>query len=136
MLSENRLSKFSYQVEAFRTLKVFFSKIDFFFKKSNENIELYIKDLPEYLQLFLKEDDFLLKIEEINRHTAILSSFRKRFFLYFNAFKILKYLNFVHPAYIDFADAREQYELLQNRIRQQKNGETPVSPFPNILIKS
>jgi len=114
MLDENQLSKFTYQVEAFRTLKVFFDKIDLFFKKPQEEVESRIRDLPEYLLLFLKNDDFLSSIDEISRHTASLFNFRKRFFSYFNAFKILKYLNFVHPAYFDWADVREQYALLVN----------------------
>ena len=109
MLTENQLSKFTYQLEAFRALKTFFSRIDMFFKKSEKEIEACIGSLPEYLLLFLKEDGFLSKIEEINRHTASLPNFRKRFFYYFNAFKILKYLNFVHPAYFDWVDVCEQY---------------------------
>jgi len=112
MLVENQLSKFTFQVEAFVTLKVFFEKIDLFYDKMQEEVENRIGDLPEYLLLFLKSDDFLSKIDEINRHTASLSNFRKRFFSYFNAFKILKYLNFVHPAYFDWADVRDQYALL------------------------
>jgi len=114
MLDENQLSKFTYRVEAFRTLKAFFSKIDLFFKKPEKAIEECIQDLPDYLLLFLGEDGFMSKIEEINRHTASLLNFRKRFFLYFNAFKILKYLNFVHPAYFDLADVHEQYALIRN----------------------
>ena len=113
MLAENQLSKYSYRVEAFGALKVFFGKIDLFFKKPEKEIKDCLKDLPEYLLLFLKEDGFLHKIEEINRHTASLLNFRKRFFHYFNAFKILKYLNFVHPAYFEWADVGEQYALIR-----------------------
>ena len=127
MLNGNQLTKLSYNVEAFKVLKVFFDKIGLFFKKSQKEIENCILDLPESLLLFLKEDDFLSKIEEINRHTASLSNFRKRFFLYFNAFKILKYLNFVHPAYFEWADVREQFALINKKIT--KNGETHVPPF-------
>jgi hypothetical protein len=116
MVTENQLSKFTYQLEAFKTLKIFFSTIDSFFKKTNEEIERCIRELPDYLLLFLKEDGFLEKMEEINRHTASLSNFHKRFFLYFNAFKILKFLNFVHPVYFNPANVREQYELLKNTI--------------------
>ena len=115
MLAENQLSKYSYRVDAFSTLKLFFSKIDLFFKKPENEIEECIRNLPEYLFLFLKEDDFLSKIEEINRHTATLSNFRKRFFNYFNAFKILKYMNFVHPDYFDLAEVGEQHALI-NRL--------------------
>ena len=113
MLTENQLSKYSYQADAFKTLKDFFDRIDCFFKKPPKEVESCISDLPEYLLLFLKEDDFLSKTEEINRHTASLLNFRKRFFSYFNAFKILKYLNFVHPAYFDLADVGEQYTALK-----------------------
>jgi len=114
MLAENQLSKYTYKLEAFKTLKVFFSKIDLFFKKTEKEIEELICNLPDYLLIYLKKEDFLVKIEEINRHTASLSNFRKRFFNYFNAFKILKYLNFVHPAYFELSDVREQYELIKN----------------------
>jgi hypothetical protein len=113
MLAENRLSKFTYRVDAFRTLKVFFDTIDSLFKKQERAVEEYIRNLPEHLFLFLKEDGFLCKIEEINRHTASLPNFRKRFFHYFNAFKIMKYLNFVHPDYFEWADAEEQYALIK-----------------------
>jgi len=128
MLTDNQLSKFTYQIDAFRTLKDFFGRIDLFFKKPEKEVEEHIKNLPEYLLLFLKGDSFLSKIEEINEHTASLPNFRKRFFYYFNAFKILKYLNFVHPAYFDWADAQKQYALLKNEWTT-KNGETPVPPF-------
>jgi len=114
MVSENQLSKFTYQVEAFKTLKVFFDTIDLFFKNPENEVEKRIGSLPAYLRLFLKEDGFLQRIEEINRHTASLPNFRKRFFHYFNAFKILKYLNFVHPVYFKWADVCEQYALLMN----------------------
>jgi len=120
MLTENQLSKYSYRVDAFSTLKLFFGEIDLFFKKPENEIEECIRNLPEYLFLFLKEDDFLSKIEEINRHTATLSNFRKRFFNYFNAFKILKYMNFVHPDYFDLAEVGEQYAL----IKPSKTGST------------
>ena len=128
MIAENQLTKPTYQVEAFRTLKVFFDRIDSLFKKPEKEIETSINDLPDYLLLFLQEDGFLSRMEEINRHTASLPMFRKRFFSYFNAFKILKYLNFVHPAYFGWADVREQYALLMNK-QATKNGETPVPPF-------
>jgi hypothetical protein len=108
MLAGNQLSKFTYQVEAFRALKTLFDKVDLFFRKQENEIEESMKDLPDYLLLFLREDGFLRKMEEINQHTASFANFRKRFFHYFNAFKILKYLNFVHPAYFELANVREQ----------------------------
>jgi len=127
MLNENQLAKYSYQMEAFRILKNFFDRINLFFKKSEEETESCIHDLPACLLLFLNKDGFLSKIEEINRYTTSLPNFRKRFFSYFNAFKILKFLNFVHPAYFDLADVWGQYAELKQL--ESKNGETPVPPL-------
>jgi hypothetical protein len=97
MIEEKRFVKYTYCMEAFEVLKVFFDGISSFYQSSNEQIEATIRDFPEHLILFLKENDFLAKVEEINRHTASPENFKKRFFHYFTAFRILKYLNAVHP---------------------------------------
>jgi len=117
MLYDNQLTKFTYRVDAFSTLKVFFDRINSFYRKTEKEVEECIGDLPEYLLLFLKNDGFLRKIEEINRYTASPLNFRKRFFNYFNAFKILKYLNFVHPVYFEWADAEEQLILIKKHFK-------------------
>jgi glycosyltransferase involved in cell wall biosynthesis len=120
MLAKNQVVKYSYQVESFKTLKFFFNRVDSFFKKTDGEIESLLVGLPEYLHRFLQEDGFWGKMQEINRHTASLPNFRKRFFNYFNAFKILKYMNFVHPAYMELRDVEEQYQVLLSILRSPK----------------
>ena len=115
MLNENTTVKMTYQFAAFKSLKMLFDNLDSFFKQPAETVETFIRHLPEYLFLFLQEDKFTGKIAEINRHTATLPSFRKRFFNYFNAFKIIKYLNFVHPGYLAFGDVESQAQLFFHR---------------------
>ena len=115
MLNENTTVKMTYQLEAFKSLKMLFENLDSFFKQPAETVGTFIKNLPEYLFIFLQEDNFSEKISEINRHTATLLSFRKRFFDYFNAFKIVKYLNFVHPNYLAFKAVETQYSELEKR---------------------
>lgn len=114
MLEEKQWKKLSYQVAAFTELKNFFDEIDSFFKLSVQEIEKRLSVLPSYFQTFLREDDFLYKITEINQHTASVANFRKRFFSYFTAFKILKYLNQVHPVPYELADVKEQYPILKS----------------------
>jgi hypothetical protein len=113
MIEEKQIRKFSYQAAAFTELKIFFAAIDSFFKRPTQEIEKELHNLPSHLQTFLEEDGFLAKIEEINRHTANVNAFRKRFFNYFTAFKLLKYLNSVHPIPYEFADVKEQYPILR-----------------------
>ena len=42
---------------------------------------------------------FLQAIQEINSNTAHAETFKKRFFLWFDAFKLLKYLNYANEHY-------------------------------------
>ena len=42
-------------------------------------------------------ESFLNDIADCNANSASLAAFQKRFFQHFNAFMIIKYLNFVHP---------------------------------------
>ncbi|MDR0546043.1 MAG: hypothetical protein LBG77_00410 [Dysgonamonadaceae bacterium] len=113
MLNENQLQKYSYQVAAFSELKQFFMLSETFFKTPAAAVEAALSVLPVHLQNFLREDGFLQKIDEINRYTTTFDSYKKRFFNYFTAFKILKYLNFVHPEPYPFAAVREQFYLLK-----------------------
>lgn len=97
MIEERCFVKSAYRKEAFDELKALFDRIPSFYQSSPGQIEALIRDFPKHLKNFLIVNDFHAKIEEINRHTASLENFRKRFFNYFTAFRIVKYLNSVHP---------------------------------------
>ncbi|MDR0542998.1 MAG: hypothetical protein LBH19_12425 [Dysgonamonadaceae bacterium] len=105
MVSEKQFRKLSYRVEAFAELKNLFDKTDALFKQPPSAAEELLQDLPSHTRKFLEEEHFIEKIAEINRHTGTATNFKKRFFAYFTAFKILKYLNFVHPHPYPLTDA-------------------------------
>jgi hypothetical protein len=109
MVDEKQFRKLSYQVEAFTELKNLFGRIETLFKQPPAVAEQLLQDLPPHTRKFLEEEDFIEKITEINRYTGTEASFKKRFFSYFTAFKILKYLNFVHPHPYPLADVREEW---------------------------
>ena len=113
MLEDQNFTKLSYQVAAFVELKNLFETVDSFFRKTEEEVKTLLLTLPSHTQDFLEKDGFIEKIAEINRYTADLNSFKKRFFNYFTAFKILKYLNFIHPKPYAFKDVREEYYNLR-----------------------
>jgi hypothetical protein len=112
MIEEKQFTKLTYQVEAFKELKLLFDTVGSFYQSSREQIEEMMNNFPEYLVTFLKENEFFEKIDEINRHTASVENFKKRFFGYFTAFKILKYLNYVHPYPFEWKEVREEYDLI------------------------
>ena len=100
--------KYTYNFGAFRILKEFFDQIDSFHKKSVEEISLIIDTLPQPIKDFILQDNLIDKLVEINQNTGNLLSFRKRFFSYFNAFKILKYLNYAHESFFQMEDVHSQ----------------------------
>jgi len=88
----NKGTLFTYVPDAFRELKGFFSSMNEMFNHPNKPLA----DLsPRFIE-FIENQDFKSKIGELKNHTANYNAFRKRFFQWFNAFMILKYLNFVH----------------------------------------
>ena len=106
MLQENQMKKYTYQFQAFEELKLLFDGIEDFYQASSGRTRELTSNLPVYLVDFLKANDFYDKIDEINQHTANKENFRKRFFAYFTAFRILKYLNSVHPDPFPFQEVR------------------------------
>ncbi|MDE7374489.1 MAG: hypothetical protein K2M86_04075 [Odoribacter sp.] len=128
-----------YDFAAFRELKRFFSGLPVSYKANRAKCEDYFQQLPAGIRSFLAETDGLGLLEEVNANCASLAQFRKRFFDRFNAFRVLKYLNFVHEGEyrkvdICFAaealfreltypwvdDCRENLEFLRNAERSEK----------------
>ena len=109
MVEEKEIVKMTYSLESFQTLKMLFDNIELMYSNSEPEIKAMLTSLPVYLQDFLQADDFLSHCLEVKSNAAHVVSFRKRFFHYFNAFKIVKYLNFVHPDKIPLREVRGEY---------------------------
>ncbi|MDD4379053.1 MAG: glycosyltransferase [Dysgonamonadaceae bacterium] len=85
-----------YSMDAFAALKEFFDKIDLFFKQPENAVAEIITLLHPSLQEFIQRNNMEANIMDCNDNCATLVSFRKRFFQHFNAFNIIKYLNYSH----------------------------------------
>jgi glycosyltransferase involved in cell wall biosynthesis len=105
----------SYNIKAFIDLKQFFDVKDQLFNISPEDYRFFPDQLPEAVGSFLKKDNFLMQINDLNSNCSSLSTFRTRFFQKFNAFKILKFLNFAHEYFYEEADLKEQINNLYKR---------------------
>ncbi|MCJ7447541.1 MAG: glycosyltransferase family 2 protein [Bacteroidales bacterium] len=86
----------TYNTKAFRELKLLFGTVLKLFKSSAVEIHNYYENLPPGLKSFINEKEWSAKISEISRNTSGEESFRKRFFAWFNMFRIVKYLNHTH----------------------------------------
>jgi len=87
----------TYNLESFLSLKPFINNgPNEMFEVRKNKIETFLCAQPESLKIFLEAHGFIKAIEEINSNTSSLTWFRKRFFLWFDDFKLLKYLNFAN----------------------------------------
>lgn len=82
----------TYNFKVFKDLRKFFSMLPVIFETPDN---VYDR-LPEGLKLFVPEREWFDKISEIKNNTSGFPSFKKRFFAWFNMFKVVKFLNFLH----------------------------------------
>lgn len=92
---------FTYNPQVFIDLKIFFTQINKLYNIgiNKQNYEKFIADLPEPIRAFLNKNNFYEVLIEVNNKTKTYKTFIKRFFHKFNAFKILKYMNFAHEKF-------------------------------------
>lgn len=83
----------TYHPKAYENLKILFESLDLLYAEKYNNV---FNSLDHSLQNFLSNNNFFEKFIEIKSNTSNFSTFSKRFFHWFNAFRIIKYLNFAH----------------------------------------
>jgi len=89
----------TYNFAAFLDLKRLFDQVDSLFRLSEANYSEFKSYLPDSIQEYLQSLEFHVKLAEINQNSSTLISFRKRFFQFFDAFIILRFLNLAHQKY-------------------------------------
>lgn len=103
----------TYNVKAFKELCLFFESISLYYSCSDAELEQNYNCIPGGLRSFIDFQELKEKILEIKSNTSGLRSFKKRFFCWFNMFKIVKYLNRVHEDIFEKVPVNEgAYELL------------------------
>jgi hypothetical protein len=99
--SDQSSTLLTYNIQAFKELGTLFELVDTLFTCSVQELTGQYQALPQGLRSFIDENDWTKKTEEIKSNTSGLISFRKRFFEWFNMFRIVKYLNYVHTGYFE-----------------------------------
>ena len=101
--SDNSSTLLTYNMLAFRELRTFFELTDVFFICRNEELHEHFNLIPQGLRLFLDQKEWIDKMMEVKNNTSGIESFKKRFYVWFNMFRIVKYLNYVH---LDFFEKK------------------------------
>lgn len=89
----------TYNPSSFEALKELLEVYPQFFKAGAAGSEKIIRQLPMPVQDFLEKNSAAARIEEINNNCSNIGSFSRRFLAWFNAFTVLKFLNFCSKFY-------------------------------------
>jgi hypothetical protein len=107
-ISESENKEFlTYNFDVFLELKAFLSMVDKLYNIEDFELESMLNNLPQCISEFLKANDIKGSLKEINSNSSNIKTFTKRFYNWFDAFRVLKFLNFAHEN--DF----EKQELLK-----------------------
>lgn len=87
----------TYPFELFENLRKFISQVSLFYDAPSGVISSVIASLAPSLQEYLRTNNFHHELESIRANSASPHTFINRFFLWFNTFKVIKYLNLARP---------------------------------------
>ena len=116
MNSEADLSV-TYNFSAFIDLKKLFAQVGSFYKCDEVVITAVKSSLSEPVQEYLDAIKFDEKIVEINKYSSTLAAFIKRFFQFFDAFLIMRFLNISHQNFYPRQDLYEAIAQLENNLQ-------------------
>jgi hypothetical protein len=86
----------TYNILAFKELQLFFSLAEDHYNDRHQEFEDFYSSLPSGVKSFIGETELCDKLEEIKNNTSGFPAYKKRFFGWFNMFRVVKYLNHVH----------------------------------------
>ncbi len=117
----------TYPVEAYLLLRDFFLEMPGFYKLDSALTLERMKKLPAAMRDFLIQQDFHLANEEINLNVGSEQAYIKRFFRWFNGFRIVKYLNSLNPGEHPKKDVKtESVKLLHLMELETEKDEIPA----------
>jgi glycosyltransferase involved in cell wall biosynthesis len=112
MQEENSCAYYTYALESFFEIKRFLDQRLNFFEK-----EPTLNNFDACTAAFLEEEKFAQDLKQIRRISKNPEIFEKHFYSKFNAFKMVKYLNFAqkhfYPAQSTYSEAKKLFALLQ-----------------------
>ncbi|MDA9261799.1 glycosyltransferase [Flavobacteriales bacterium] len=112
---------FTYDLNSFIQLKELIDNILNIYKKDSYTIK------SKVLLQFMDSINFENKVEEIRKNTTNYLNFEKRFFTFFNAFTVLKYVHFARDNSFPNLPVKEEARKLLNQVYQQDcNGNSTI----------
>jgi glycosyltransferase involved in cell wall biosynthesis len=102
----------TYAFQSYLDVKDLYACISTFFTEKMQAIS----HLSEAMQDFLKQSDFDKHLDEIRSNSKTYEAFSRRFYAWFNAFKIMKYLHFARDHHYPQVPLLETTNLLLDKL--------------------
>ncbi len=112
----------TYAPATFADLKLFLKEVPTFYYK--EKLERLYPTFPASIQQFLEQQDFEKKMQEIRDNIGSKDQFVNRFYRWFNAFLLMKYVHFTRDHFypnVAVGEAAHQFLLERKVIKEQKS---------------
>jgi hypothetical protein len=122
-----RMQYLTYDLQAFIDLQSLFRSISEFYTISDNKLNDHLTRMPDSVSTFLKQNNFTDKLKELRKNTASEIAFIKRFYLWFDGFKIVKFLNFSHNVYYRKTDICEAAKQLLTSLKVHASEDDPRS---------
>lgn len=123
-VSKQDLQYLTYNFKSFELIKEWVEKIPDLFKSDAENLHWSEKNkiASAHLLNFLESEKFNEALKEIRKNSPTLESFIKRFYVWFDAFRVLKLVHYLRDSVYPDSPVNIESEVLLTRI-----GITPKS---------
>ncbi len=109
----------TYNFQAFQDIKQFVNAINRLYKASNEGANKILNEIPKSLKDFLIDNNFYQELQRAQENSSELKSFLKQFFQWFNAFRIIRFLNISHEEYYQRHDVKAASKILLKELEVQ-----------------
>ncbi len=130
---------YSYSLQSFADLKIFFAQLPLFYQTEIGQISTFISALPKSIIDFLLQINFEQKLHEIRSNTRNFDSFRVRFFKWFNAFMVMKFVHFTRDCFYPNIEvevtAKKLLKKLEYEIEDSISARELLLIFRNIQSK-
>jgi len=94
----------TYRLEAYEEIGILFKNL----KNLYDNKFTILDKIPVIVKSYLEQENYQKRIKEIYDNTSSFDTFQKRFYNWFNALKVLKFLNYSH-----------QKKYIKNRVTEE-----------------
>jgi hypothetical protein len=121
----------AYCFKAFLDVRDFTSEVFNEYERAKDFSTSFFNRLPKSIQSFLIQSDWESRVDDLLKYGTTKETFSKRFFNWFNAFRVLKFVNYYRD---NIQPNVSLMEACQELMAQLKIEETPKTLFDNLML--